>query len=343
MVSYLSIIFMAITAVVSIGLPIVLFLLWRKRHGLKLVPALVGAAAFVVFALVLERLLHMLVLRPGAGGSYALLEYSPPLFILYGAFAAGVFEETGRFIALSFLKKKYSGVGTGLAYGIGHGGIEAILIAGLSMISSIVMSVMINSGNVAPLGDSPVVAAQIEALIGMSPFTFLLAGLERITAITLHISLSVLVWRAVTAKGKMWYYPLAILLHAMADISAAMYQVGIIITNVYAVEGIILVFTVLVAVAVYLMVKKSKGESGNESISVNVSESENVSASECICESEGDGEDEVERECESESENISESEVCSVGEVEGECEEDCEGDSDVELNTDAGTASTDYH
>ncbi|MDR0538038.1 MAG: YhfC family intramembrane metalloprotease [Tannerellaceae bacterium] len=58
---------------------------------------------------------------------------------------AGLFEETARFISFKILKKKYNGIGTGLAYGIGHGGIEAVLLAGLSMIVSIVFCIMINT------------------------------------------------------------------------------------------------------------------------------------------------------------------------------------------------------
>ena len=72
MIPVLSIVFIGVSAAVSIGLPIALFFAFRKKYGLKIVPMLVGAAAFIVFAMVLEQLLHYFVLRPGPDGSIAL-------------------------------------------------------------------------------------------------------------------------------------------------------------------------------------------------------------------------------------------------------------------------------
>ena len=263
MVSNLSIVFMSITAIISIGLPLVLFLVWRRKYGLKIVPMLVGMAAFIVFALVLEQLLHAVVLRAGADGKIALMAYSPLLFVLYGAFAAGVFEETARFISFQLLKKKYGGVGTGLSYGIGHGGIEAILLVGLTMISNIVFSALINSGNTAVLGSDPSIAASIDTLIQTDSTMFLLGGFERVLAVAVQISLSMLVWCAVKVKGKAWLYPVAILLHAAIDTPAAMYQAGI-IKNLYVVYTPMLVPILVSAFAAWkvcgILERNSEGE-----------------------------------------------------------------------------------
>jgi len=239
---------MIVSAVISFGLPIILFLVWRKKYELKVIPMLFGAAAFFLFAMTLEQIMHMLVLRPGADGSIALADNSPVLYMLYGVFAAGVFEETARFLSFLLLKKKYDGIGTGLSYGIGHGGIEAILVAGLAMISSIAMSVTINSGNAAIFGSNPAVLAQIETLIGTAPALILLSGIERIIAVSVHISLSMLVWCAVKVKGKMWLYPVSIVLHAIVNLAPVMYQTGV-IENIILIEGIILVKAVLIAIA----------------------------------------------------------------------------------------------
>jgi uncharacterized membrane protein YhfC len=249
MVPPLSILFMAVSATVAIGLPVALFLIWRRRYNLRLIPALVGAGMFVLFALVLEQLLHMVVLNPSADGSIALRESSPFLFALYGILAAGIFEETARLIAFMFLKRRYTGVGTGLSYGIGHGGIEAILLIGLAMINNIVFSVMINNGSAAALSDLPQVATAIDSLVNMDPHLFLLGGLERIAAIATQISLSVLVWIAVS-KRRIWLYPVAIALHALTDLPAVLAQVGA-LNNMLLVEAILFVLAAaLVAITV---------------------------------------------------------------------------------------------
>ena len=254
MIPEISIAFMGVSAAISIGLPVVLFFVWRKKYNLKFVPLLIGTVAFIIFAMILEQLLHAIVLQPNPDGSIALARNNPVLFVLYAIFAAGVFEETARFISFHLLKRKYKGLGTGLAYGIGHGGVEAVLIAGLAMISGIIMSVTINSGNTGLLGDDPVVIAQINTLAGANPVMFLASGFERILAVTIHISLSMLVWCSVKVKGKLWLYPAAIVLHALVNVAPALYQAGY-IDNIWLIEGLILLPTTLIAYAAYKVCK----------------------------------------------------------------------------------------
>lgn len=272
MVPDLSIIFMAVSALLSFGAPIALFLVWRKKYQLKLAPLLFGAAAFIVFAMVLEQLLHMVVLHPNADGSIALAQSNPLLYMLYGIFAAGIFEETARFLSFKILKRKFSGIGTGLSYGIGHGGIEAIMLVGLTMIGSILLSISINSGNTALIASDPAIMdqieAQVEAIAGIEPMLFLISGIERIIAIAVHISLSMLMWRAASAKGKLWLYPVSIVLHAIVNIAPVMYQTNI-LKNILLVEGLIIIPTILIAIASYNVCKKMQQEAANEAITTN--------------------------------------------------------------------------
>jgi len=262
MVSGLSTLFMMISALLSIGLPVVLFILWRRKYGLKAVPMLIGIAAFVMFAMVLEQIVHMIVLQPQADGTIALVTENPALYVMYAALAAGVFEETARFLSFKLIRKRYDGIGTSLAYGIGHGGVEAVLLAGFAMISSLIMSLTINSGNAAVLGDDPVILAQIDALIDTESWLFLISGLERTIAITVHISLSIFVWCAVTVNGKIWMYPAAVLMHALVNIAPAMFQAGA-IESIMLVEGIIFVLAVFIAFGAYRVCKMIESDTEN--------------------------------------------------------------------------------
>ncbi len=257
MVSALSMVFMGVSAAISFGVPVALFFVWRKKHNLEVIPLLVGMAGFIVFALILESILHSIVLHPNADGTIDLMQ-KPLLYCLYAAFAAGIFEETARFICFHLLKKKYSGFGTGLAYGIGHGGIEAILLCGLTMISNLVLCVSIIAGgsNAELLLSQPAVASAIDSIAAAPAPLFLVGGLERIFAITLHISLSVLVWMAVNKTGKMWFFPLAILLHALLDIPAAMLQCGI-LNSIPLVEVLVGILAVLSALITYFLYRKT--------------------------------------------------------------------------------------
>jgi uncharacterized membrane protein YhfC len=250
----LSILFMAVSLLISIGLPIGLFLFWRKKYSLKLIPALVGAAMFIIFALVLEQMLHAVILKPSADGSIALVQDAPLLFVLYAILAAGLFEETARLVAFSFLKRRYEGVGTGLSYGIGHGGIEAILLVGLTMFSNIVLSLTINAGSAAALGDLPQVKAAVDSLINMDSSIFLIGGLERASAIAGQIALSVLVWLAVSNR-KLWLYPVAVLAHALLDLPVALLQVGV-LKSTLLVEVILLALAAIIVIATIRVYRK---------------------------------------------------------------------------------------
>ncbi len=247
----LTIVFMVISGLISIVVPIALVIVLAVKYKAKVVPALVGAAAFVVFALVLESLLHNILLSPGADGTNP-IRSNPWIFVPYAALAAGVFEETARFISFHILKKKYSGVRNALSYGAGHGGIEAILLTGLTMVSNITTVLMLNSGALEAAlkltpGNQLTVEQVYNQFISIPSYMFLIGGFERILAIIVHITLSVVVYYSVTAKGKGYLFPVAILLHALVDVPAAMMQAGV-IQNALVVEGILVLMDVLLII-----------------------------------------------------------------------------------------------
>ena len=122
MVPVSSIVMMAVNALLGIAIPI--FRAWWavKKHQASLSTILMGAGVFVVFALVLESIVHQVVLK---GPNGATILGNTLYYALYGGFMAGLFEETGRFLAMKFLlKKEPSETKPGVAYGLGHGGVE---------------------------------------------------------------------------------------------------------------------------------------------------------------------------------------------------------------------------
>ena len=247
-VPILSMAFMALAALFCFAMP-VLLLIYYKRKGADVLPFFVGCAVFVIFALILESLMHQLVLKVLPVGKTIL--GNTLLYALYGGLAAGVFEETGRFLAFkTVLKKKLGNDRNALMYGAGHGGIEAILIVGLTYIGNIVMSVLINAGQTDLLTATAAgeaaeqVKAVLDSLVTTAPWTYLLAIVERAVAITTHICLSVLVFFAVKKPGKGWLFPLAILLHAILDGLTVILAARL---PVVAVEGCLVVIAAVLA------------------------------------------------------------------------------------------------
>lgn len=217
-----SIISMAVSAVVGIAVPILMAWWLVKKHQVRVTPILVGAGVFVLFALVLEPLVHKAVLGGTCGVT---IMGNVWYYALYGGLMAGLFEETGRFLAMKFVLKKEPGTAkTGLGYGIGHGGTEMILLFGLTMISNLVLSIMINSGQSdVILSSTPAEAqeqlqGQFAQLETLGPGLLLIGLWERISALILQLGLSLMVWTAVRRGGKwLWLYPAAISLHFLVD------------------------------------------------------------------------------------------------------------------------------
>ena len=245
----LSIVFIIITCAISFGVPIALFIYLRLVKKADIYPFFAGCTVMLLFAFILESGAHSIVLSSPAGSA---IRGNIWLYALYGGFMAGLFEETGRYLAFSFALKKYRAKNVNaLMYGAGHGGFEAMVIVGLTMINNIVWSFMINSGRIAELtgslsGDQLAQAQQsIGLLISTPSYHFLLGGVERLFAILLHISLSVIVWFAVKWEGKLYLYPLAILFHFAVDAAAALLSgLGV---NVVVIEAVVAALTTAVA------------------------------------------------------------------------------------------------
>ena len=197
---------------------------------------LVGAGTFLLFALVLEPVLHRLVLGSGIGPA---IQGNIWLYGLYGGLAAGLFEETGRLLAFRFVLKNHPGRITALSYGIGHGGVEALLLVGLTMVSNLILGLSHAAGT--PLPEEAAAAA--EAILSTPASLFLWSGLERLSAMALHMSLSVLVFASVRT-GKRWLFPAAIGVHAAVNFAAVVSNAHL---PVAATEAIVLLLTVLAA------------------------------------------------------------------------------------------------
>lgn len=209
-----SIAAMAVSLAVCVGLPVGLCIFMKKVGKASLKSFFLGCGIFVVFALILEQILHLIV-RAVSGTFFSehLIAYA-----VYGGLAAGLFEETGRYVAMKFFMKGCLTKQEAIMYGVGHGGIEAILIGGMACLSNLLISVMINSGSLEkmlPDGDVGIQAA-ISQLTGLPAWQFLLAGMERCSAVVLHIVLSYLVYLGVKNK-KTQFYIFAVMVHFLVD------------------------------------------------------------------------------------------------------------------------------
>ena len=258
MVPVSSLILMAVDAVLGIAVPVCLAVWLVRKYRARLSTILIGAGTFIVFALVLESIMHQLVLKGPNGPA---IMGNTLLFAVYGGLAAGVFEETGRFLSMKFLlKKEPSTALPGIAYGIGHGGAEMLIIFGITMISNLVVSALINAGlsgilfAKVPEDAAAQLQAQLNQLQTVGAGTLLTGLWERISALVLHLGLSMLVWVAVRKGGKwLWLFPAAVAIHAIVDSGVVMLQKSV---GMVPLELIVSAEAVAVAAIGYMVARK---------------------------------------------------------------------------------------
>lgn len=252
MVSTQALIFMFVTLLISFLLPIILVIYFHRKERISLKAVLVGALVFIVFQMLTRiPLLNYL----SAQEWYRSLATNLFFVSLFLSLTAGLFEEVGRFIGFKYFLKNQLERKNGIAYGLGHGGIEAILLVGFTYINNIVISLMINSGTFdsqigAQLG-SQTAAIIKNQLLNTMPLVFAAAGLERIFAMVIQVALSLIVLYGVMEQ-RLIYLIYAILLHALVNLPA------VIITSL----GLSLWFSefylLIVAVVAYLYINRSK-------------------------------------------------------------------------------------
>lgn len=265
MVAASSIIMMAINALIGIVAPFLLawWAIKEFKSGLKSV--LTGAGVFVVFALILESIVHQIVLKGPHGPAIIGNTY---YYALYGGLMAGLFEETGRFLSMKLILKKESpAAGTAISYGVGHGGIELLLLFGATMISNITISALINAGNLdmvlagVPEANRAQVQTQLEGLQTLTVTTLLYGLWERVSAIILQVGLSIIVWTAVRKGGKwLWLFPAAILLHALVDALAVIISKN---AGMLQTEIVVCALAIAVGAAGWMLAKKLNVEAAS--------------------------------------------------------------------------------
>ena len=138
--------------------------------------------------------------------------------------AAGVCEETARYLVYRFWITRARTWREALMFGAGHGGIEAIIFGGLVGLTFINMVVLRDTAvtSLPVSADQQVLAAQQIAAYWATPWTeALLGAVERLFAMCFHLSAAVLVLQAIKRRNLLWLGA-AILWHSTLDALAVM-------------------------------------------------------------------------------------------------------------------------
>jgi Predicted membrane protein len=238
----------SLAALIEIGLPVTLALIVVRRFKVAWAVVLTGVLTFIGSQVVHIPLLQIPVLLQKLGVAVTLPQYWPVwAYALYLGLFAGLCEETARLVGFKILKRKskaedFKG---GMALGIGHGGVESVIIGGVVLTSLIVALVYSNIPQTAT-GAAAEAAKSVQAQMAAfwsTPWHLPFAGaVERITAISSHLLMTMLVWKTVM-RGKAWGYPLAVLYHTALDgVSVWLSTLGL---SAWQLEGCLAVFMLL--------------------------------------------------------------------------------------------------
>lgn len=256
MVSTSSIFFMIVTIVITVILPIALVIYLKKKKDISLKYVIVGAIAFFISVNLLEGSIHQYLLYNNE--KTAIFLRNPYIYMIYGGLVAGIFEESARFICFKWILKKDRRFENGIAYGVGHGGLEAFWITGIMYINNVITAIQVNSGRFENLINSvDMQTAQTllfikEQMISMVPSTWFIAGIERASSMVIQVGLSMLVFYAVK-ESKIKYFFMAIVLHAVINFPVALYQVDVIRNIIFLQE-----YLVIVAIITIFIIYKNK-------------------------------------------------------------------------------------
>jgi uncharacterized membrane protein YhfC len=221
----------------GIVLPVAGAAVWKIKTKEPISTILIGAGTFLAFAIILKNLAAVpLVVIQSPVQEFII--NNAVVYTLIGAVMAGLFEETGRFVALKFLLKKRTNRETAISCGIGHGGFEAMYLLAGTGVQYLGYTSLVNSGQLSALVDT--LNSVTIANVGISL-------LERVSAVLIHISCSIIVFAAVNVPKKRWLYPLAIVIHTVVDIIPGLYSFGL-ITSTAAIEIILLAEAVILFV-----------------------------------------------------------------------------------------------
>jgi uncharacterized membrane protein YhfC len=135
--------------------------------------------------------------------------FASRLLVFVPSFTAGIFEEAARYVGFKKLVKD-SSYEQGLTYGAGHGGIESILMVGANILS--VGIVLLTNPDILP-------PEQLLSILGMPLYLPLVGVYERIMAMIIQISLSIMVLESIR-RSDIRYVFVAVGIHTMLNFLA---------------------------------------------------------------------------------------------------------------------------
>lgn len=168
--------------------------------------------------------------------------------------SAGLFEEGARYLVLRIWLKESRSWRSGVLFGAGHGGMEAILVGLLALYAAIQIITLSNATpeqltQLVGADNVTLVQSQLAAALSAPWYAALLGALERFFTIPSQIAMTVMVMQAFTRKKVAWLLA-AVGYHALLDGLTVFLQPSL---TVYQLEDVIGIFAVVSVAIIFLL------------------------------------------------------------------------------------------
>lgn len=247
MINSLSLMAIFFTCIITVIFPIILWIILRKKNKSSYLYLFMGIVGFVVFQLCLR----IPLLQWIGNQTWFILNISsnPIIYYILLAITAALFEEVGRYIIFRYVLVENRKWSNGIAYGIGHGGIEAFSIVGINYILFLLVSLHIDYGWFQHIiSYIPQISAATSIVQSTGPQYFFIAGVERFFVIFIQIALSLLVLDSVR-KNKISLFFIALASHFVLDFVSVLLSF-----NTMFAEGFIIICSIISMI--YIIIKK---------------------------------------------------------------------------------------
>lgn len=209
---------LAISALLVISYPFLLGFRIHKRYQASWRFFAYGAGIFVVFQLVM-RIPLVQIIQALFGNQLRASNTLQIAWLVALSFSAGLFEEIGRYVGYRWIMpNEQRSWKIGVMYGLGHGGIEAILLVGLTQLVTLgLLAFSPILSTILPAEIQGLLVGQTAALVGSPPWLPFLAAWERLWTVLFHCAMSLVVLQVFRQRRTGWLW-LAVALHTITNI-----------------------------------------------------------------------------------------------------------------------------
>jgi len=237
---------LSVSGMIVLPLLLAFYLVRKFKLSWKLV--LAGALTFIASQILHIPVVYALTALFRGGVISIPATWTLPFNAVILGLLAGIFEETARWVLYKFILKDAKTWNEGVLVGVGHGGVEAVLL-GFVALASIVSMIAMRNVDLSTLGipaDQIELAKQQVTDFWSAPMYMAFLGLiERVFAVSLHLSLSMMVLYSVAYKKPSWFW-IAILWHAIVDALAVYLMPTLGTLGIEAVVGVCAIISLII-------------------------------------------------------------------------------------------------